>query len=305
MLARGIADSFARTIGETFGVAGLEWLQRLPSLVDEYARRWSLVVGLPFDLLSYNWVAPAQRADGSQSVLKVGFPRPELSLEIAALRSYAGCGSVLLLEASQATGVLLLERLMPGTPLSREGDDRKAISTAVSVMRRLWRPAAEKSEFPSIAAWTQGLGQLRRRYQGGTGPLPARLVDAAESLVTELLSSAAAPVLLHGDLHLENILAAERERWIAIDPKGVIGEPTCEVGALVRDLWKRLPHQACTKLPLAHQVDQFADELGLDRSRIVGWALVQAVLSGWWSLEDHGRGWESAIACAEALSQLK
>jgi len=304
MFATGIPDSLVRTIGEVYGKAGLKWLLRLPLLVDEYARRWSLVVGPPFEPLSYNYVAPVRRADGTDAVLKAGFPSPELSFEIEALRSYTGSGSVLLFEANQAKGILLLERLWPGIPLSRVRDVREAISTAVTIMRRLWRSSADQPEFPSVAAWAQGLDRLRVRYQGRTGPLPGHLVGTAECLFRELLNSMTVQVLLHGDLHPKNILAAERESWLAIDPKGVMGEPTCEVGAFVRDLWQGFPARARTKEALARQVDQFADELSLDRSRIIAWGVAQSVLSAWWSLEDHGCGWESAIACAEVLNQL-
>jgi streptomycin 6-kinase len=108
----------------------------------------------------------------------------------------------------------------------------------------------------------------------------------------------AEPVLLHGDLHHWNILAAGRQPWLALDPKGIVGEPAYEVGALLRnpDL---MPLQVQER-----RVDQLTAELGFDRYRILGWGIAQAVLSAWWSYEDHGHGWESAVACAEILAAL-
>ena len=111
---------------ELYGEVGAEWLDNLPSLVADFAGRWSLNVLPPFEPLSYNYVAPALRADGTDVVLKVGVPNPELLTEIEALRLYAGHGMVQILEADPDRGALLLERLKPGTPLSTLADDERA-----------------------------------------------------------------------------------------------------------------------------------------------------------------------------------
>ncbi len=114
----------------------------------------------------------------------------------------------------------------------------------------------------------------------------------------------AEPVLLHGDLHHDNILAAEREPWLAIDPKGIVGEPAYEVGALLRNPLPGLLARPEPGRVLARRIEQLAAELGFDRARIRGWALAQAVLSAWWSYEDHGDGWRETIACAELLAAI-
>ena len=114
----------------------------------------------------------------------------------------------------------------------------------------------------------------------------------------------AEPVLLHGDLHHDNILAAYRQPWLALDPKGLAGEPACEVWALLSNPARQFLAEPQPGRILARRVHQLADELGFDRKRIRGWGLAQGVLSAWWSLEDHGHGWEWAISCAEALAQM-
>jgi streptomycin 6-kinase len=115
----------------------------------------------------------------------------------------------------------------------------------------------------------------------------------------------AEPVLLHGDLHHFNILAAERQPWLALDPKGVVGEPAYEVGALLRNPYPEFLTWPNLDRVLARRVNQLAEELGFDRERLVGWGFAQAVLSGWWSYEDHGHGWESGIALAELFARLR
>ncbi|KPL20413.1 MAG: hypothetical protein AMJ93_12010 [Anaerolineae bacterium SM23_84] len=300
-----VPSAFARTIRELHGETGDEWLRRLPDLLADCALRWSLTILPPFEPLTYNYVAPAIREDSAEVVLKVGVPNPELLTEIEALQRFDGQGIVQLLDADPELGILLLERLKPGAPLSKLTDDEQATSIAVQVMRQLWRPAPPEHPFPTVAKWAAGLERLRRRFGGGTGPLPGEWVETAENLFGELIGSMAEPVLLHGDLHHENILSAERQPWLALDPKGVVGEPAYEVGALLRNPIPGLLAQSHPECTLARRVDQLAEELGLERARLVGWGLAQAVLSAWWNVEDHGHGWEWGIACAEVLARLR
>ena len=262
----------------------------------------------PFPNLSFNYVAPVIRADGTQAVLKAGVPNRERATEIEALQAYDGQNSVRVLEVDGERGIVLLERLLPGQPLTAladETNDEKATAIAAGVMRGLWRPAPEGHAFPTVEEWAGGLKELRRRFDGGVGPLPLALVEEAESLFAELIGSMEEPVLLHGDLHHDNILAATRQPWLAIDPKGLIGEPAYEVGAILRNLWQGQHTITNPGRLLERRVCQFSEQLGFDRTRVRGWGVAQAVLSAWWSMEDSGEGWEGAIFIAELLSSIK
>jgi streptomycin 6-kinase len=295
---------FVRTIRELNGEAGLQWLENLEQLVAEIEQRWSLKVLPAFEPLSYNYVATAIQADGSEAVLKIGFPNPELTTEIEALKFFSGQGSVFLLAVDEARGVILLERLRPGAPLSRLDDDEKATSIAAGVMKRLWRPAPKVHPFPTIEKWGRGFVRLHAHFGGGCGPFPNDLVETAEALYNELAATSGEAMLLHGDLHHENILSAGRHPWLAIDPKGVVGESVYEVGALLRNPIPGLLAGPNPRGVLARRVDLLAEELGFDKERIIGWGFAQAVLSAWWSFEDQGHGWEWAIQCARLLGEL-
>jgi streptomycin 6-kinase len=298
-----IPTAFANRMREVYGEAADVWIAGLPALIDELAERWSLTVGPPFGL-SYNYVAPATRADGTPVVLKVGIPDKELISEVEALLLYDGGGIARLLELDRERSAFLIERLLPGTPLARLEDDERATSIAAGVMRRLWRPAPTEHHFPTVADWARGLERLRARYDGGTGPLPPRLVEEAEAQFAELLASAPAPMLLHGDLHHDNILMAQRAPWLAIDPKGLVGDPGYELGAFLYNPMPDFPQCPDLARVLARRINQLAEELGMESARIRGWGLAQAVLSAWWSIEDHGYGWEGTIPVAEALAGI-
>ena len=124
------------------GDDGVDWLRRLPEIVDWCAREWSLTVGPPFPGVWFNYVAEAWLADGTPAVLKVCFLHGEFYSEAEALRLYAGNGMVRLLRSDLSSGVLLLERLVPGTSLETLSteDDRAATAIAASAMRRLATP---------------------------------------------------------------------------------------------------------------------------------------------------------------------
>jgi streptomycin 6-kinase len=300
-----VAEDFARAVVELHGEAGRLWLRSLPGLVERCAARWSLKVGVPFSPPTYNYAAPAEGVGGARLVLKVGVPVRELLTEMEALRVFDGRGAARLIDADAEAGALLLERLEPGTPLTAlcETEDAAATSAAASVMRKLWRPAPAGHSFPTVADWGRGFGRLRERFGGGAGPFPRALVEEAESLFSELLESSAEPVLLHGDLHHGNVLAAAREPWLAIDPKGLVGEPAYEVGALLRNPLPQLfrwPVRATER-----RIAQLSDELGFERERVRGWGLAQALLSGWWTFEDTGGGGEYGVAVAEILAAAR
>jgi streptomycin 6-kinase len=302
-----IPERFARTMIEMHGAAGQAWLDELPARIADYERRWTIQVAAPFANLSYNYVAPAVRADGSQVIVKLGMPHPELTSEIAALRLYDGDGCARLIEDDPERGALLIERLLPGAMLLDLADDDEATRIAAQVMRALWRPAPPAPEdalFPTAARWATGLRRLRARYDGATGPLPGEMVERAESLFAELLATSGAAMLLHGDLHHENILAAERAPWLAIDPKGLIGEAEYEVGSLIRNPVPRLLALPDVTATLARRFDILTETLGFDRGRMIAWSYAQAILSAWWHTEDHGHGWEPTIALAERLAPL-
>jgi len=283
------------------GAKGLAWLERLPSIIAGCAQRWALTVLPPFADLSYNYVAPAIRQDGAHVVLKAGVPHPELFWEIAALSWFDGQGIVRLLDADPKAGVLLLERLEPGTPLSDLDDDEEATRIAARLMRTLWKPAPAEHHFATLAGWAAGLAGLRTRFDGGCGPFPANLVDEAERLFEELIGSAGEQMLIHGDLHHGNILRSEREPWLALDPKGVVGEPLWDAVYYSRSLLSKAGEP---KRVMARRLDHMAAELGFDRARMVAWGLAQSILTGWWSFEDHGRGHEPDVACAEMFEEM-
>ncbi len=298
-----LPPEFQDRIRSVFRERADPWLTTLPDLRARAEQRWHIRIGEPFPL-SYNYVAAATRADGSEAVWKCGVPGDEARWEIEALRAYAGRGAVALIAANDAECSFLLERVRPGTRLLDLAATEKT-AIAADVMLALRRDVPHGATLPHVADWARALADVRAMFNGATGPLPAPIFERAERWFAELLPSMGAPVLLHGDLHHENILLDARSDWLAIDPHGVVGEAEFEVGSWmrnpVRDIggWRNLP------ATLARRLDIFGERLGFDRQRLLGWSLAQAVMSVSWTVLDGAGHWREGIAVAEALATLE
>jgi streptomycin 6-kinase len=281
------------------GSAGAAWLDSLADRISAIEQQWHLRAGGPAAQLRFNYVAHAQLADGRPAILKLSIPTErEFLTEARALQHFDGHGCARLLDVDFEAGAMLIEGLQPGTPLDAYGTEAERIRVTAEVMRALWRPTPAEHYFPTVAYWCSGFKRLLRdRYGGTSGPLPEPLVSRAEALSADLVASQTEHVLLHGDLHWFNILAAEREPWLAIDPKGVIGEPAYEVGDLLRN---RIPSDDASAA-LSRRIDQLAEILGFNPQRLRAWGFVQAILSAVWSLDDGHPSPDWALRAAEAL----
>lgn len=284
-----ITDELARNVVGAWGNDGVRWLAELPSILRNVARHWDLTVGAPYEL-SYHYVTAVVCGDGTPAVLKLGVPTAtSLAEEALALAAFEGRGAVRLLRADLDRGALLLERVTPGW---RARDlvprrDSDATSAATAVMRRLHVPPPPGCPVPDVLVQAQAFDDYRAVH-GHAGPLPLDLVIRAGALMRELCASATDRVVLHGDLHHDNILRAAREPWLAIDPHGVVGDPGYEVGSLLFNPDPDNRDELLTAL-VASRVEQLADELAIPVDRVVAWGFVKAVMSDVWSAE----GWSS------------
>ena len=297
-----LPQDFVRNIRNSFGRNGEKFLSDLPALLDEAARRWDLTIGRPF-LLSYNYVTAAKRADGTEVVLKIGVPDPELTAEMEALRLYGGRGAVRLIEADAEKGMLLEQCLRPGSMLAGSQDDEQATAIAADLMQSLWQPVPEQNHFIRLKDWFAGLKDLRRKFDGRTWPFPPEIVDAAEALVRDFFAENEPPVVLHGDFHHYNILRSGPD-WLAIDPKGVAGPRGYEVGPLLINPFPTFLRNTNAKQKTERRIAILSERLGFERQRIRGWGIAHAVLSAWWDNDEHGHGGEYAIDCARLFMSI-
>lgn len=204
------------------------WLATLPETIGRLRAAWSIEVGEPFQPGGLTaWVAPASRA-GQKLVLKVLRRHPEAEHEAEALRVWAGNGAVRLHEAEvidAQTTALLLERCRPGTPLSLRPEPEQDPILA-GLLLRLWRPPPPGHGFPTLRSMCEEwAGEFEEKVAARGTSLDPGLVREGIALFRRLPGDAEREVLLCTDLHAGNVLAAEREPWLAIDPKPHVGDP--------------------------------------------------------------------------------
>jgi streptomycin 6-kinase len=256
---------------------GRAWLTRLPRLVEECVAQWELELGPPYPYAYASLAASVRLSDGAEAVLKICFPHRESEHEGDALQAWDGDGAVRLLAHDRDRWALLIERCWPGTAL-REVDPEMALDVFANLLPRLCVPAAEpfRTLSDEAAWWAES---LEASWKQAGQPFERRLLDAALGALAELPPSQGKQVLLHQDLHADNVLRAEREPWLVIDPKPLVGEREFSLAPIIRSFG--LGHSARA---VRHRLDRLSGELGLDRERARGWAVAQTVA---WSFDGE------------------
>jgi streptomycin 6-kinase len=257
---------------------GRAWLDRLPRLLEECREQWSLELGEPFPDAFASLAVPA-----GDAVLKIQFPDRESEQEADALALWDGAGAVRLLEHDPERRALLLERCRPATPL-KELEPEAALDVVVALLPRLWRPvAAPFRPLADEAAWW--LEKFEDRWERSGRPFERRLLDAGLQALRELPPTQGEQVLVNQDLHADNVLAAEREPWLVIDPKPLAGEREFGLASLIRG-----GELGGDERSVRRRLDRLTSELGLDRERARGWAIGQTLAWAWEDdtpLADH------------------
>ena len=302
--ARGVSATLRANVEDAWGSAGRAWLESLPDLLGSVTRAWQLDVEAPYEL-SFNWVAPVRRADGSAAVLKLGVPSSaHLSDEAEALRCFGGLGAVRLLERDADRGATLLEHAAPGTMLRDlvPAYDDEATAVVVDLMRRLHVPAPDDARLPEVSVHRESFVAHLRDVPCGTPPVP--MVEQALTLFDELCASSTERVVVHGDLHHDNVLRAEREPWLAIDPHGAVGDPGIEIAPVLYnpDPWRR-DDDLLALVPA--RLRRLADGLGMSYERAAAWGYVGCVLSEVWNAENGESSGGRALDVARLLARCR
>lgn len=247
-------------------------------LVTSYAQQWGLTIEQ--EITTPSGILCFGKQGSVPIVLKVPYSHSDEVQQKNVLRYYNGNGAVRVLRAEGQ--VLLLERLVPGQhvfALTHSGRDAQATRIFCYTAKQLHAATGTFTGFKTLAELASGFDSYRK---SGDHTLPIDEVNQAQDMFLNLLSSQATPVLLHGDLHHDNILRDDVRGWVAIDPKGYIGEPTYEAGA-----WLRNPmQQYITRDIMEKRVAIMVEELGWNAQRIIAWGYAQAILSAIWSVED-------------------
>ncbi|MFE1196910.1 aminoglycoside phosphotransferase family protein [Streptomyces olivaceoviridis] len=272
-----IPGELARTQEAYNGAAGRAFIAALPDLAADFLRRWRLTLDGPSMNGVSALVLPVVRADGLRAVLKLQLTDEESVGEPVALRVWDGDGAVRLLDHDPATGTMLLERLDESRMLAGLGDTREAVLVIARLLAHL-------TSFPA----PPGLRRLGDIAEAMLERTPWALTRIPDPGIRRTVADCAAAVrevvhepgdrLLHWDLHDENVLAADRADWLAIDPKPLAGDPGFE-------LWPALDNRF-DAAEVRWRFDAMTDVLGLDRARARAWTLGRLLQNALWDVKD-------------------
>jgi streptomycin 6-kinase len=229
----------------------------LARVAQEVAADWRLELEAPFPA-QYSYVA----AVGESAVLKVQSEGDDESLhEAEALALWNGRGAVRILRHDLERRAMLLERALPGNDIS-DLSDETATSIAVGVGISLWQPAGEPFRWigDHVPRWLE---------EAALVPSPARdLVPLARELFESL--DVGRSTLVHGDLHHHNILDAGNDRYVAIDPKPMLGDPEFDVPPM---LWNPITYEM-TAAVTERRLAAFT-AIGLDPWLMRAWSVIR------------------------------
>ena len=186
---------------------------------------------------------------------------------------------------------ILMERAEAGVSLvdfTREGRDDEASCTMCAVLRHLHGPRVHAPpSLPSLAIWFEPLSRAAEEHGG--------ILRVAAETAFELLASQRDVVALHGDMHHGNVLRFGSRGWLAIDPKGIVGERDFDHANIFCN-----PDSHIATMPgrLARQISVVAGAGDLEPKRLLSWVLAWAGLSAAFSLEDRVAA-DTALKLAE------
>jgi len=262
------------------------------------ARKWGVVVDNTFETESSVIAFGSRGPDARESqpvVLKVIKREGDEWRSGEILHAFDGNGVARVYE--HAPGAVLLERLRPGNSLSEialSGRDEEATDILAGVIQQMSMQmpmpmsmsARENSRACAAGVTVWDWGKAFERYIAtGDDQIPRQLVKSAHRLYSSLCASQREPRLLHGDLHHYNVLFDSERGWLAIDPKGVVGEVEYEIGAILRNPIER-PELFASRAIIERRTKRFTEKLSLDIERVLAWGFAQAVLSAIWDIED-------------------
>ncbi|MGW6912410.1 aminoglycoside phosphotransferase family protein [Kitasatospora sp. NPDC054939] len=300
-----VPDALAASYVRAFGEEGATWLADLPALAAGLLERWGLERDGAAGAGEASLVLPVRRAaDGLRAVLKLQVPRAETAAALLGLRTWNGNGAVRLLDHDEASSTMLLERLERpdgARTLASVEDDDRAMRILAELQARLVAVPAP----PGLP----GLGEVAADMVQQVPEAVAALADPSER---QLLHGWAATVadlagepgdrLLHWDLHYDNVLAAEREPWLAIDPEPLAGDPGFDLWPALDSRWDAVVAKGDPGRTVRRRFDLLTDVLGLDRDRAAGWTLGRLLQNALWDIEDGATALApAALTVAQAL----
>lgn len=293
--------TFHSNIHDIYGDAGKDWIKKLPALIAQLSEQWHFELIHPMDNLSYNFVGSVKmQSNNNTAILKMAFENSRLNTEVEWLKCMSHCVPAVY-EHNEKLSAFLMEHIIPGLSLKSQmktlKDDQATIIICKAILD-LQTQQHSNTHFKHLSELAKSLTVLDKIYD-------KKLLDHAKSLFHDLTIDRSQDIILHGDLHHENIISSGND-WKVIDPHGYRGDPAAEVGAMIRNPWDCFPTEHSLSKTIQRRLDIMSAQLPFDPQKIKAWAFCMTVLSAAWTVENHpnAKATDLDMDAAEALSPL-
>lgn len=274
--------SFIKNIHATYGEEGKTWLGNLPAHLEKLSAQWNFQMIHPVKDISYNFVAVVKLQSGL-AILKTAPSAARLIAEAEWLKAHKKSVPIIF-HIDKINNAYLMEKLEPGISLKylvKEGNDEKATRIISQVILDLQSTdTLHQMNYQPISEHMASFSLLR-------GHVDVKIVDRAKSIFKDLCANSSNDIILHGDLHHDNILQ-NGTSWSVIDPHGYVGDPCAEVGPMIFNPLGCFPKHLPMEKVIESRLNILAEMLPFDLERIKAWAFCLALRSAAWDIEGFG-----------------
>lgn len=270
--------AFKQNIISIYSNEGKQWLDELPTIISEVAKQYHLTELVPVSNMSFNYVASGYQ-DSRPIILKLGLNSKALAKETHCLSAFSNHAAAEVLASDN--NMIIMERAVPGTTLKEHfpDNDEKATKILCASIKELHKASIPESHnFYHLSELFKTLDQKL--------DITDKILGKAKHLRDKLLSTTTKEVLLHGDLHHDNILK-NGDRWLVIDPKGFIGDSAFEPAAYLCNPIPELLEENDAREIIENRINIYSAELEINAQRITDWLYAKSVLCWAWSLDDN------------------
>ena len=268
---------------------GKEWLDSLPEITSKIANEHNLSGLTPVNNMTFNYVASGYQND-KPIILKMGMNSKALVKEVLCLKAFALASAAEVI--AHDNNMIIMQRAVPGFTLKNHFPDNDMDATKIlcEKLKELYKASIPESH--NLYHLSELFKTLDQKLD-----IPDEILSKAKHLRDKLLSTTTEEVLLHGDLHFDNILkngdsesrrsSKSEDGWLVIDPKGFIGDPAFEPAAFLCNPIPAVLQENKPRELIENRINICSAELGIDAQRITDWLYAKSVLCWAWSLEDN------------------
>jgi streptomycin 6-kinase len=263
---------------------GNDFYRRLLQKLKEYPVKWQLENLEQIDYYSVNCLFTCTSRKYGDCVLKIGEPCKETRTEYEMLVEYAGTRYCRVYEADIDNGVLLIERIIPGTQLRAVSDINKRLDIFCEVYKGLHKQPTDKKKYPTYLGWVSRIAAFMREKKEYSA-LSVHMT-AAEQICRELCEKYCDEMLLHGDLHHDNILLGSDNQYCIIDPKGVVGDCVFDIPRFVLNEFEDEMKEDFT-IKYNFIIEMLSEKLHIPKTDLLKLVYVEMCMGNSWCVESN------------------